>query len=495
VKLFLVNMSLGESALQPLLSVSLRALSFFQKASARPFRLAFTFYQWDATYSLAVAALSAYAKREIPNIEVSLFVVSKGDSIEAYRQQLAAFKPDLIAVSAMHPTWLPLRPYLESVKAAMPKVRVIVGGYQAIFSPEATLGHPAVDFVCVGDGEEPLVDVIRRVQGVSKPEQSTVRTGFWEKKPNGDVLRSAPLLTPDLKRLPFPDYTIFEKNGSLRWLSPHAIESRDLTTLPVMSGRGCPYRCTYCSNTPLLDLLSSQGSILRHYDVEAFIAELVRLKQRYSAEYFQFMDETFTFDKKHAYRLMDLYKQKVGLPFSCFARVEQMDDEFCRIASRAGCHSMWFGVESGSEEYRRLHLGRKMSNRQILQASEMARRHGIKRMTFNMVGMPLETREDVLQTFELIKAIQPELVIVGQYLPLPGTPLYAVAEKAGLLLEATETQQMWTIGTLNISEQPGGVTAGELKQLVDEIMQYLWQHNRYDEGPSWVRSSPREQHA
>lgn len=442
------------------------------------FRLVLTYFQRESTYSLALASLSAYAKKLFPEIEVSLVSVLQDDDVQEFVQRVAKRSPDLIAVSAMHPTWFPMLPYLEALKGARPATPVIVGGYQAIFSPQDTIIHPAVDYICAGDGEIPLAKLIRRLKD---GENDEAIPGLWEKRGDGEIVKSPPSLTPSLDEIPFPDYTIFEKDGDISWLSSHAVESERLITMPVMSGRGCPYRCSYCCNTPLLEMYRGQGNYLRKYNQTRLIEELIRLRDRYGIQYFQFMDETFLFDKRSARRLLGLYRERIGLPFSMFTRVEQMDEDFCRYAAAAGCHSMWFGVESGSEAYRRRYLARRMSNQKILDAAEMARRNGIKRMIFCMVGMPFESRENILETLELTKLIGPERAIFSQYLPLPGTPLYKVAEQADLLLDPTQTQQMWTIGTLNIKEQAGSVAAPEFKELVDEILAYVWDANRIDD--------------
>ncbi len=450
------------------------------------FRVVFSFYQRESTYSLALTSLSACAKHAFPDLRTDLVSVARGDDPDEFAQKVARLNPDLLAITAMHPTWLPMLPFLEAFHALKPGTPVLVGGYQAIFSPEQTLGHPAVDYICVGDGEKPFLELIRRLRSDGANRDDPI-PGMWLKSASGEFVKSAPVLTDDFENLPFPDYTIFERDGGLRWLSPHAIESKNLTTLPIMSGRGCPYKCSYCSNTSLLELYKGKGSFLRKYNLEKLIDEMVRLRDRYQLQYFQFMDETFSFDKPYAYRLLELYKDKVGLPFSFFARVEQIDDKFAGICAAAGCHSMWFGVESGSEKYRRRYLARKMTNERVVQATDCARRHGIKRMIFNMIGLPFETRENILETLELTRRIDPELAIFGQFLPLPGTPLYGLAKEAGLLLEPSEKQGMWAIGSLNIKEQPGFLRQKEFKELADKILSYLYEHNRYDDD---VKTTP-----
>ena len=118
---------------------------------------------------------------------------------------------------------------------------------------------------------------------------------------------------------------------------------------------------------------------------------------------------------------------------------------------------MWFGVESGSETYRKTYLNRSMSNQLIVEAAENARKFGIRRLVFNMIGMPFETQSDMWKTLELTKRIQPELTVYGQYLPLPRTPLYETAKEHGLLLSPSESRQMCEIRGISpqCSNSPG----------------------------------------
>mgnify|MGYP003343582224 CR=1 FL=1 len=151
------------------------------------------------------------------------------------------------------------------------------------------------------------------------------------------------------------------------------MQSPSLTTVPVLSGRGCPYRCSYCANTTLLDLHGIKSGFLRKFDPEALVEDLVRLRDRWAVDFFQFWDEEFLYDMRYARDLLGRYRDRVARPFSMFVRVENMTDELCGLAAASGCHSMWFGVESGSERYRREHLGRRMSNEVILAAAERAK--------------------------------------------------------------------------------------------------------------------------
>lgn len=442
------------------------------------FHLVLTYYQRDPAYSLGLACISAYVKRELDDVSVHMVPLFKGDDPDEYVRHVTALEPHLIAVAAMHPTWIPTQPYLDALKRAQPATPIIVGGYQTIVSPRDTLAHPAVDYVCLGDGEESMVGLIKRLRGETDPTLAI--PGVLERTTNGARQEATPALVRDLSDMPFPDYTIFERDGDIDYLSPRAVQSQSLTTVPVMSGRGCPYRCTYCANTTLLELHGGKGGLLRKYDSQAFVLELARLRDRYGVEFFQFWDEEFIYNRRYTDRLLQLYRDAVGLPFSMFVRVEGMSESLCKHAAACGCHSMWFGVESGSEAYRRAHLNRRMSNQQTIDAAAMARRHGIKLMAFNMVGMPFETLGDIRATLALTRAIAPELTVVSQYLPLPGTPMYEVVRRHDLLLPESEEQQMWPLGRLNIREHDGGISGHDMRHVAAEIMQYLKEHTICD---------------
>lgn len=443
-----------------------------------PFGLVLTFYQRDPAYALGLASLSAYARRELSDLRVHLVPIFRDDPVEKITGLIQALRPGLVAMSAMSPTWLASDPYLRGIRRALPSTPIVVGGYQGIVAPEETIAHPAVDYVCVGDGEEPLVTLIRRLRGDEAGDGPI--PGLWDKDGTGRIRRTTPVLVRELEGMPFPDYSIFERPGGLAYLNPRAIQSPRLTTVPVLSGRGCPYRCSYCANTTLLDLHGIKSGFLRKFEPAALTRELAALRDRYAVDYFQFWDEEFLYDLRYARALLPRYRDEVGLPFSMFVRVENMSDELCRMAAEAGCHSMWFGIESGSPGYRRQYLDRRMSDDVIVAAAEKAARHGIKRFCFNMVGLPFETRAQVDETLALSRRIAPELTVFSQYVPLPGTPLFELCRRHDLLLPPSVEHQMWPLGQLNIRTHPGGMSAAEMADAASAIMDYLAAYNQLE---------------
>jgi len=159
-----------------------------------------------------------------------------------------------------------------------------------------------------------------------------------------------------------------------------------------------------------------------------------------------------------------------------------MDEKFCETAAAAGCHTIWFGIESGCEEYRINRLGRKMTNNEILTAAANAEKFGISRLTFNIVGMPFENKKNMLKTLELNRAIRPEFFYFFGYIPLRGTPLYEFAKQSDLLddSKAAHYQEGLASGVyrLNIKEHDEGVTNEEFNEICHQMQAFQNQNNR-----------------
>lgn len=309
----------------------------FKQSHKKSFRVVFTFYSRDGNeLSMAIACLSAHIKKVIPDIDTHLVIIntsqnSNENAVAGYVKRVSELKPDLVGFSCMSPHWKPLDPYLRTLKNALPQTPILVGGYQAILEPEKTINHPSVDFICVGDGELPLAELIRYMRG----EREKTIPGIWEHSSPDKLMRSQRVLTEDLNTMSFPDYTLFEKNNNLREVNLSMFGRQKHFILPVMTGRGCPYHCTYCSNSSLLELYQGKEMYLRKYDPETLIAELCRLRDLYSVEFFEFWDEMFLSNMKYVWHFLRLYKKEIGLPFSINSCVEKMDEKFCQTAKEA----------------------------------------------------------------------------------------------------------------------------------------------------------------
>ena len=458
---------------------------WFGTKKGEKLKIVFSFYSPDGNeISMPVASISAYLKRDFPGIEVTLLPIlilrdAEVYSPANYAKSIEKSGADLIAFSVTSPHWYPMEPYFEEIKKLCPDLPICIGGYQAMLSQQQTIENPNVDYICVGDGEYATGNLVQHLRG----SKDGPADGMWEKLIDGDVYESEAHQIGDIGALPFPDYDVFSKEDGFDNVNSSIFGPKGKLVLPVMTGRGCPYRCTYCCNTPLLEGWKVKKTFLRKYDPQDMVDELIRLRDKYNVGYFEFWDELFLSNLKFVRAFFALYKEQLHLPFSINSRVEVMGEDFCKLAAEAGCHTIWFGIESGDEEYRSKFLGRKMKNEQVIAAAENCKRAGINLLTFNIVGAPLETAANMRETLKLNQLISPEHFFFFPYIPLRGTPLYEMAKKEGLLdLDKKNLHYLSAVNdkvfTLNMKERPDLLSAKEYNEICQEMLAFQEANNR-----------------
>ena len=132
----------------------------------------FSFYSPDGNeIAMPIASMSAYLKKEFPWVEVLLEPVlilrdAEQYSPENYAKTIKALDADLMAFSIMSPHWYPMEPYFEEIKKLMPDLPICIGGYQAMLSQEQTIANPNVDYICVGDGEYAIGNIVQHLRGL-----------------------------------------------------------------------------------------------------------------------------------------------------------------------------------------------------------------------------------------------------------------------------------------------------------------------------------------
>jgi radical SAM superfamily enzyme YgiQ (UPF0313 family) len=256
-----------------------------------------------------------------------------------------------------------------------------------------------------------------------------VREGRKAAARTGEIVRNAPAALADLGALPRPDRDIYDYQAILD-------RNRNNIGAEFMASRGCPYSCSYCVNPVMNELTGGAWARVRYRTVEDVVDEAAEVAEQYSGvKMVGFHDDIFGLDKEWLRRFASEYRRRVGLPFWCNQRAGAFDEADVEVLKEAGCFRVHLGIESADDTLRREVLGREISSEAIEEAFAMLRRHGLRTVAFNMIGIPYETEETIRATIELNRRIKPDWLVVSIFSPFPGTRLAELAKEKGWLAQ------------------------------------------------------------
>lgn len=305
----------------------------------------------------------------------------------------------------------------REVKSDHPEVFSVFGGAHPTYFPEM-IENEGVDGVCIGEGEYAMLDLVRTLDEGHSPRHLE----NWWIKEDGVVHRNpVRQLVEDLDEFPLPDREAFTQ--ALRRPTLHAI---------VMTGRGCPYSCTYCYNHLYQKLYAGKGRLVRRRSVEHVLREL-RLLKNEGCRFIRFMDDLFTLQPEWVREFSPRYQREIGLPFSCLVRANFVEEAVIADLKNAGCHRIMMGVEAGSERLRVEVMNRRMSDEQILEAARIVRAAGIKLVTANILALPGGTLADDWETVDLNVRARTHYGSAAILHAFPGTEIHETARSMGLI--------------------------------------------------------------
>ena len=297
-------------------------------------------------------------------------------------EDLKAYAPDIVCFSVISDNYQWACVWARDVKAVT-GARVVFGGIHPTSVPEKVILEEHVDYICVGEGDEALVELAQAI--VAGGNDIGIRN-IW-KKQGVDVFRNAvrPLIS-DLDKLPFPDKDLFHEAYPV-------FRDGYLT----MTSRGCPYACTYCCNNVYQKLYEKQGSFIRRRSIGHVMAELEQARERYAPRYIAFVDDCFNHHNGWLLSFLKEYQRKVALPFSCYIFPDMVDESQVRALKDAGCFKVQMGVQVISQEKRKRILGRSSSQENIACAIDLFRRNNIYVVCDAIFGFPDETEAELAE--------------------------------------------------------------------------------------------------
>ena len=318
---------------------------------------------------------------------------------------------DVVGLTAMTPTVNTAASIAHYIKQANPNSTVILGGAHAILLPEETLATiPEVDVIVRGEGEETIIDLLRALE--HKQPLSKIQ-GISYRQDGKVISTDARSAIVDLDSLPFLAYHLLPMRG----YRPHPPHGRALPFAAIITSRGCPYRCSYCSKPVFGDNYRGQSS-------KRVVDEIAYHKRKFGIKEFAFYDDVFTLDKQRAYAIADeIIERGLKIDWTCETRVNLVDKELLRYLKQAGCYSIAYGIESGSQEIVNT-LNKDITLEQAEEAVSLSREVGLQTIGYFMIGSPGESPETIRQTIQFAKNLKLDFAQFSITIPLPGAKLY-----------------------------------------------------------------------
>ena len=286
---------------------------------------------------------------------------------------------------------------------------VLAGGPDPTIEPERYL-RAGADAVGMGEGEHTIVELA----------QTLLSGGSLEEVPGLALLKGGEVVqTSSRERIADQDSISFPARELMPWCDYSAATraQHGHSLLSLLTSRGCPHQCAWCAK-PVF------GNRYKARSVPNVIEELQVIKERQAPDRIRIVDDVLTINRKRVLALCEAIEAaKIGIPFECLSRVDQVDEEVLTALRNAGCTLVYFGVESGSQRVLdRMVKG--ISVNDVHRVMPIMKKLGLSAHWFLIYGYPGEELQDVEQTIDLVRAHDPESFSITLAYPLKGTPFY-----------------------------------------------------------------------
>jgi anaerobic magnesium-protoporphyrin IX monomethyl ester cyclase len=346
----------------------------------------------------------------------------------------------------------------------------IGGGIYPTLAPEQSLRELGLDMVCIGEGEDALSRVCDLLDKGSLPKDVI---NIWFMQNNQILKNPTGEFSKDIDHLPRLDDSIFDPRRMKNLAS-------NLPRLFYLCGRNCPYGCAFCSNHAKRNAYRAGKHFVRRHSPDRVIEDLLYLRSKYpQIKLIHFADECIHYDKEWFRELMDLYQQKIYLPWRSYAMLALLDQETIDIMKHSGCTRVNVGIEAGTLRIRKLYNRPHMSDEKIVERVEMLKRAGIDVHSSTLLNAPTETIEEMLETIKLAAHVGTDIAVCGIVVPYQGTRLKHIAKKNGLLLEIKYENTDLSISPTNCTKDQV-LFIYHAYRFILEIYKFLFHHTRME---------------
>jgi radical SAM superfamily enzyme YgiQ (UPF0313 family) len=441
-----------------------------------------------------LAAVSEKAGRQKHAAQGHQVRVYDGDVEELpLEAALREFEPQIVGVTA-NTTQITAAWRDAALVKQVSSAPVVLGGPHPTVLPDESAAKPFVDAVVRSEGEATWSEILARVDTPPHPNPlppgERGQDGMWEgilgvtfRRADGTVVSMPdrpPIPVEELDAMPFPAWHLFRLERYTN-LQP-AVDQVSGHSLPILTSRGCPYRCTYCSQIgPRRWRARSAASVL---------SEWRWLVREQGAVEIGVLDDSFNINRQ---RVLEICQALVDeglhhVPWIMIngIRANLADEEVLGAMKRAGCIRTAFGVESGNQTILDTVVDKHLTLDQVRSAFRAARAVGLETIGFFIIGLPGETRQTMQDTINFAIELDPLIANFSMMTPYPGTKVYEIVKRQGKMLVSDWEDYVFF-------EQKARYEMGDMSaELVEEMYRKAYRQFYLRPGPIMRRLQTRD---
>jgi magnesium-protoporphyrin IX monomethyl ester (oxidative) cyclase len=351
-----------------------------------------------------------------------------GLSFVDIKKKIIDFSPDIICVSCLFSAQVEnVHKICRLAKESNNKIITIVGGGHPSAVPEQMLQDLNIDFVVLGEGETTLRKLLENIelrkdiceiQGIAFRMNGRIKINFKKK------------FEENLDSLPFPYWDIFPLKKYFKINNPHGSPAKNTSFLPVITSRGCPFECIFCS------IHNLWGRNYRTRSAENVLKELDYLVHRFGIKEILFEDDNLTLDKERAEEIFrGIIHRNLDILWSVpnGVAVQTLDDDVLESMKKSGCYSISLGIESGDEYVLKNIIRKPLTLFRVKSVLRKALALNLETSAFFVVGLPGENLTNLKNTFSFARGLNVDNVNFFFATPLPGTRLLQICNEEGLV--------------------------------------------------------------
>jgi len=375
---------------------------------------------------LGLAYLASYLRKEIPFLDIKILdQIPCREIITKIKQD----RPDVVGLTAVSENWFKVKKLGKIIRNEVKNSKIIIGGVHLTSQPSC-FKKSAFDYGILGEGELPFAHLIKLIQNKNcdtnnlgkikgilfRQEGKVINTGISEQIQNMDDLPP-----PALELLNMQYYSI-----------PHISSGLFKKSFHVLTSRGCPHNCKFCSSSCFW------GRKIRFFSAERVVNEIENLYRRHKFNKINIGDDLFSINEQRLKAIVEGLRKKCLLgkiEFSCCGRADSFSVPIVKKLKEMGVTEIFFGFESGSEKALKWLKGEGMSVEMNKKAIELCKQYEITPFGFFVIGSPYETLEDMKKTGDFIRAYCRTNFIIFQTIAYPGTEVWEYGIKNKIIPE------------------------------------------------------------